>query len=446
MTTRLLMTADAVGGVWQYATELAAALVPHGVETTIAVLGPAPSAEQLADLYAGAEAQARLSPHSIRHPGLEPGPMRGTRVREGAVEQADARGCRIKSGMTETVGAGGVRVLPTDLPLDWLAAGPDPVLAAGQALADLARDLRADIVHLNSPTLAARARFAQPVVAVAHGCVATWWRAANGCAPDPAYAWQADLMRAGLLAADVAVAPSISFAADLQATYALPTAPLAIHNGRTPLAPSPLWGASGRSASQADLNRPGDGLPDAGRGEGQYVKPAAHAFTAGRLWDRVKGTAILDRVAQRLSVPLRAAGALTGPHGETVAPEHLTLLGNLSAPALAAELARQPVFVSAATFEPFGLAVLEAAQAGCALVLSDIPTFRELWDGAALFVPADNDAAYVAVIEELIADPIQREALGQAALRRAARYTPEATAAAMADIYARLSPARKAAA
>jgi hypothetical protein len=35
--------------------------------------------------------------------------------------------------------------------------------------------------------------------------------------------------------------------------------------------------------------------------------------------------------------------------------------------------------------EPFGLAVLEAAQAGCPLVLSDLPGFRELWDGAALF-------------------------------------------------------------
>ena len=29
--TRLLMTADAVGGVWQYATELAHALVPLAV-------------------------------------------------------------------------------------------------------------------------------------------------------------------------------------------------------------------------------------------------------------------------------------------------------------------------------------------------------------------------------------------------------------------------------
>ena len=40
---RLLMTTDAVGGVWQYSLELAAALE---VEVVLAVLGPAPGAEQ----------------------------------------------------------------------------------------------------------------------------------------------------------------------------------------------------------------------------------------------------------------------------------------------------------------------------------------------------------------------------------------------------------------
>jgi glycosyltransferase involved in cell wall biosynthesis len=222
-------------------------------------------------------------------------------------------------------------------------------------------------------------------------------------------------MRAGLLAADVTVAPSRSFANDLQRTYTLPIAPLAIHNGR----------ATGK----------------AGQGT-----PAPHAFTAGRLWDRVKNTAVLDRAAARLAAPIRAAGPLTGPHGETVRPDHLQLLGTLSTQALAAELARRPVFISATSFEPFGLAVLEAAAAGCALVLSDIPTFRELWDGAALFVPAQDDAAIAAAIEALLADPDRREALAQAARARAARYTPDATAAAMAALYARLAPSRRAAA
>jgi NADPH-dependent 2,4-dienoyl-CoA reductase/sulfur reductase-like enzyme len=48
----LLMTADAVGGVWTYALELARALAPAGVRTTLAVLGPQPGPDQAADARA----------------------------------------------------------------------------------------------------------------------------------------------------------------------------------------------------------------------------------------------------------------------------------------------------------------------------------------------------------------------------------------------------------
>ena len=45
---RILMTADAVGGVWTYAVGLAAGLAERGVETVLAVLGPQPGTEQRA--------------------------------------------------------------------------------------------------------------------------------------------------------------------------------------------------------------------------------------------------------------------------------------------------------------------------------------------------------------------------------------------------------------
>ena len=41
--TRLFMTADAVGGVWTYALDLARGLQAHGIETRLAVNGPRPS-------------------------------------------------------------------------------------------------------------------------------------------------------------------------------------------------------------------------------------------------------------------------------------------------------------------------------------------------------------------------------------------------------------------
>lgn len=353
---KLLMTADAVGGVWHYATDLATALAPLGVETVIAVLGPAPSEEQRA---AGAAAT----------------------------------------------------LVETGLSLDWLADEPGPVLAAAAAIRGLAREVGADLVHLNSPALAAGGACPVPVVAAAHGCLATWWEAAHGTALPDAFGWHERLMREGLAAADAVVAPSRSYAATIAQRYGLTAQPVAVHNGRDPL---PLGNAAA----------------------------ASWAFTAGRLWDRVKNTALLDRVAAR--VPIRAAGPVTAPHGESVATEHLQLLGTLGVPALARELAARPVFVSAACFEPFGLAVLEAAQAGCPLVLADIDTFRELWAGAAIFVAGED--GYVEAIATLLADPAEHRRRGEFARVRAERYTPAATAAVMAGLYTRLVPATRAAA
>jgi glycosyltransferase involved in cell wall biosynthesis len=87
--------------------------------------------------------------------------------------------------------------------------------------------------------------------------------------------------------------------------------------------------------------------------------------------------------------------------------------------------------------------VLEAAQAGCPLVLSDIPTFRELWDDAALFVPPGDAAGFAAAIERAAQDA---DRLGARAEERAARYTPEAMASGMAALYRQALPARRAAA
>lgn len=358
---RLLLTTDAVGGVWQYSLELAASLAAERVTTILAVLGPSPTPEQ--------QAAARAVP--------------------------------------------GLALVDTALPLDWLCDTAAPVRAAGARIAALARRERADLVQLNMPTLAAGNRFAMPVVAVTHGCVATWWAAARAEPLAPAYRWHRALTAEGLNAADAVVSPSESQARIVARHYRLRRPPIAVHNGRALPPPTP--------APRDD-----------------------RVLTVGRLWDEVKNAALLDRVAARLAVPFEAAGALRGPHGETILLDHLHPLGTLPAADLARRLAARPVFVSAASFEPFGLAVLEAAGAGCALVLSDIATFRELWDGAALFVPTGDAAGYAAAIERLIGDGALRLRMGDAARARAARYTPARTAEAMLRVYtAALAPARQ---
>ncbi len=350
----ILMTADAVGGVWQYSIELSAALAGAGHRVTIALMGPEPSADQRADVAA--------LPH--------------------------------------------VALIETGLPLDWLCDGPEPVVAAAQTIARLAKSLDADLLHCNMPTLAGAAAFPAPVIAVTHGCVSSWWQAARAEPLAPAYHWHYRLTGEGLAAAHAVVAPSASHAATVRSLYGLNSMPHVVHNGRLP-------------------------LPRAAR----PAEPSRQALTVGRLWDDVKGARLLDAVAALLPVPFVAAGAVVGPHGESVRLDHLVTTGQLTGADVRSSLAARPVFVSAATFEPFGLAVLEAASAGCPLVLSDIGTFRELWDGAARFVPVGDTEGYARAIETILTEVDERFRLSNAALRRAARYTPAAMAAAMTPIY-----------
>jgi glycosyltransferase involved in cell wall biosynthesis len=351
---RLMLVTDAVGGVWTYSLELARALREWEVETVLAAIGPAPSAEQ----------------------------------RQEARE---------------------FDFVETGLCLDWAAATPAQVRRTGCGLAELAERKAVDVVQLNSAAMAADCEFSKPLVVVQHSCVATWWNAVRQGPLPGDFAWRRDLVECGLSAADAVVAPSAAFAAQLSRVYGLARAVRCVHNGRR-------------------------ALPMKKRGPEDWV------FTVGRLWDDGKNARTLDEAAAKLKVPVEAVGPLQGPNGTAVAFDHLHTRGELGLAQVADRLAARPIFASCALYEPFGLSVLEAAQAGCALVLSDIPTFRELWDGAAIFVEPRDCDGFTAAVEQLLASPERRGDLAIAARMRALRYTPEAMGSRMAQLYSDLLP------
>jgi glycosyltransferase involved in cell wall biosynthesis len=68
------------------------------------------------------------------------------------------------------------------------------------------------------------------------------------------------------------------------------------------------------------------------------------------------------------------------------------------------------------------------------LVLSDIPTFRELWDGA-VFVPLRDPEALAQALNRLAASPAERARRGEAARARASSLTLKAQAQAMRELY-----------
>jgi glycogen(starch) synthase len=360
-TRHVLMTTDTVGGVWTYALDLAEGFAQHGVRVTLAILGPAPDAAQRA------QAQAIC----------------------------------------------GLVLIETGLDLDWTAPTPGALASAADGLRALVRQSDADLVHLNSPALAAGQVFDRPVVSVAHSCLATWWGGVRQTEMPQDFRWRAQRHWQGLLASDAVIAPSAAFADDTARTYET-SRPFVVHNGR--------------------------------RSPARLVRPKQRAVcTAGRLWDDGKNIAVLDAAAALIDAPLLAIGPLRGPNGEQRRLDHARELGPMPAQGVRRTFAQARIFASSALYEPFGLTVLEAAQARCALVLSDIPTFRELWDGAALFAPARDAQAFARAIQILLDDPKRARRLAQAAAERAQRYGVEPMVRGVLDVYGALRPLGQAA-
>lgn len=350
----LLMTADTVGGVWDYSLELAAGLARFGVRTVLATMGrlPTPGQRQAASAV----------------PGL-------------LLQESAFR-------------------------LEWMPDhGSDPFLA-GQWLLSLEERFRPDIVHLNGyvhGSLPWRA----PSLVVAHSCVLSWWQAVKGEAAPPEWDGYARRVAAGLEGARAVVTPTRALLETMRGLYGpLPHA-RTIWNGRDPLRYRPEV-------------------------KGSFV------FSAGRLWDEAKNVAALETVGHELEWPVIAAGDWRHPDGRCRRPERMETLGVLPGAEMASWLARAPIYALPARYEPFGLSVLEAALSGCALVLGDIPTLRELWDGAAVFVPPDDPERLLSALQGLIANRVRLAELSLAARRRGMTYTAERMARAYHHLYAEL--------
>jgi glycogen synthase len=292
--------------------------------------------------------------------------------------------------------SGASRIFADELALEWMQDPWPDVERAGAWLQEIAAELDPDVVHLNDYAHGALA-WEAPVLVVGHSCVLSWYRAVRG--QDAPHAWDEYglRVRSGLAGADLVAAPTRVMLAELERHYG----PLA----RTAVIPN--------------------GLPSSG-----IVRPKERfVLAAGRLWDEAKNLAALDRAAGLVEWPVLVCGDAPAER-----PRHAQLLGRLSRDELAERYAQAAIFAAPARYEPFGLAVLEAALAGCTLVLGDIPSFREVWGDAALYVEPDDERALAAAIHCAIEAPLS-------ATGRAALYTPELMADRYLEIYEQLTVA-----
>ena len=293
--------------------------------------------------------------------------------------------------------------------LEWMQDCWDDVDAAGRWLLQLEREFAPDVVHLNQYAFGALP-FTAPKLVVAHSCVLSWWQAVHGTDAPPEWDTYRRRVREGLAGADLLAAPTLAMLSTLAPNYGVDRGGLVVPNG-----------------APAGLFKPGRKQPC--------------VLAAGRFWDRAKNLAALEKAAPQVPWPVKVAGSANHPDGGTVRPRNVQFLGELPRTALARQLATASIYALPARYEPFGLSVLEAALCGCALVLGDIPSLREVWGDAAVYVPAREDDALRRALVRLMDDDDERARYAQAARMRARQYTPERTCDAYLDAYARLAAA-----
>jgi glycosyltransferase involved in cell wall biosynthesis len=244
----------------------------------------------------------------------------------------------------------------------------------------------------------------------AHSCVLSYWQAVKHESALPSWGRYRTEVTRGLEAADLIVAPSQAMLSSVLQHYCITGPVQVIHNARDPS----LFHA-------APSKRP-------------------FILSVGRRWDEAKNVAMLERVAGRLPWPVYIAGEekLAGAGGTHEPREGLRPLGRLSEDQMITWMARAGVYCLPARYEPFGLSILEAALSGCTLVLGDIPSLRELWHGAAMFVMPEDAEQLEWTLKAIIDDVPLRKTLAHYAQQRGREFSPARVAALYMSAYQRL--------
>lgn len=304
----------------------------------------------------------------------------------------------------------GAELIAWRLRLEWMQDSQADVAATQQRLRELVEVLRPDVVHANQ-FAAACARLSVPVVLTLHSDVLSWrrWTLADERVTRE---WQpyAALVRRALAQADEVVAVSRFLADQTHELYGTQRPVQVIHNGwsspPTPIRPRP-----------------------------------PRTLLAGRVWDAAKNLPLAIQALRGMRDPgeVLLAGEQKHPEsgGQADVPPPVQPLGLLPREQLDSVLRRTRIYLSPAVYDPFGLLPLQAALAGCALLLSDIPSYREVWgDTALLCRPDDLGRQWTRLLE----DDALCQHLARAAQRRALeRYSAERMADGYRAVYTRVA-------
>ncbi len=178
---RVLMTADAVGGVWTYAIDLCRGLANYGVEVVVLSMGRLPCEQQ----------------------------------------------------MQEASDLPNVTLIAKDYRLEWMKGCEADLQLSGELLLALEQQFHPDIIHLNTywhATLPLEA----PRLLVAHSCVPSWWEACRGTALPEEWSDYVHWLKSAVSKSDMLVAPSAAYLREFQRLHGTVSRWRLIRNGRDP--------------------------------------------------------------------------------------------------------------------------------------------------------------------------------------------------------------------
>jgi glycogen synthase len=308
--------------------------------------------------------------------------------------------------LKEVRALGNVEFHPSEFRLEWMVDPWEDVEFAGSWLLNIADEFQPDVVHLN--TFAhGDLRWCAPTLMAGHSCVFSWWQAVHGTRPPREWDTYRRYVVGGLRNVDLVIAPSQAMLGELRRIYGPLTDCDVIANGIPPI-------------------------------EQTHATKKPFIFSAGRLWDDAKNVSLLAQISEDLVWPVYVAGKCERADGSTAPTGTLKCLGELSRSDVSIWQQTASIYAAPAKYEPFGLAILEAAASGCALVLGDIPSLRENWEGAAEFVDPKNARGWIEALNRLASDAERRESLAKCAKERARDFTIDRMAERYVAAYSQL--------
>lgn len=312
---------------------------------------------------------------------------------------------------------------PTAFRLEWMQDSAGDIEASFEYLLSVIRETSPDVLHLNQFCYGAL-EVDIPKIVVAHSDVVSWWVAVHGEVPPDSewIRWYRETVQCGLDRATTVIAPSRWMLSQIEDYYGPRMQCSVIYNGRSPHRFNP-------HGAKEDM-----------------------VLSVGRLWDSAKQVSLLTQ--HDCGWPVVIAGETQHPEevyrgngARIVCEGTLELKGKQNAEQLRSLLSRAAIYAATSRYEPFGLALVEAALSRCAIIANDIPSFRELWGETACYFQTSDASSLRDAITQLRNDKVLRRQYAELAYQRARRrYTADRMVDEYLDTYATLTASRTVAA